>query len=308
MKKLLLTFVALCAVSVRAETLAEHYGQFGKLILVKLDSAPFPHPDRAQGHKYHDEFYTAEKNYSDNSVAIFVPKGFRATEKVDFVVHFHGWRHHIENTLAEYQLIEQFVESGRNAILVVPQGPYDAPDSFGGKLEDAGGFQRFMSDVMRTLREQGFIKNSTLGSIILSGHSGGYQVISSIVARGGLSEQVKEVWLFDALYARREQFSDWFLHYPNRRLIDIYTLHGGTKEETENFMAWLKEQKPPIPYFFKNEPEVTQDELRQNKLIFIYSDLEHDQVVFKRHQFCDYLKTSRLGPIRFLTSPKALGN
>ncbi|MDB6023345.1 MAG: hypothetical protein JWQ04_3202 [Pedosphaera sp.] len=308
MKKILLAFFLSClVVSLPAQTLPEHYAQYGELILVKLDSAPFPHPDRAQGHTYQKQLYTAEKNYSDNSVAIFVPKGFRPTAKVDLVVHFHGWRHHIENTLAEYQLIEQFVESGRNAILIVPQGPYDAPDSFGGKLEDAGGFQRFMGDVMDTLRQQGVITNSVLGSIILSGHSGGYQVISSIVARGGLSEQVKEVWLFDALYARREQFSDWFLHYPGRRLIDIYTPHGGTKEESEGFMTWLKAQQPPVPFLSKNEPEVSASDLRDNHLIFMYSELEHNDVVFKRHQFCEYLKTSRLGPIKVYSSPKAAG-
>jgi len=309
MKKLLFTFLLACAtVHARAQNLSAQYASYGQLILVKLDSAPFPHPGRAQGHTYQREFYSAEKNYSDNSVAIFVPNGFRPTARVDFVVHFHGWRHHVENTLSEYQLIDQFAAAGRNAILVVPQGPYDAPDSFGGKLEDPGGFQRFMSDVMKTLHQRGVIAAGTLGTIILSGHSGGYHVMSGIVARGGISEHIREVWLFDALYGQRELFWDWFAKYPGGRMIDIYTQHGGTKEESENFMKWCKEQQPPVPFVSKNEMDVEDLDLRQSHLIFIYSGLEHNEVVYKQHQFTRYLKTSCLAPLKKYSSPKAAGN
>ncbi len=307
MKKILLSVLLVClAASLPAQTLPERYAEYGKLIVVKLDSAPFPHPDRAQGHTYQNELYTVEKSYSDNSVAIFVPKGFRQTDQTDFVVHFHGWRHQFVSSLSEYKLIEQFVNSGRNAILIVPQGPYDAPDSFGGKLEDENGFKRFMGDVVTTLRERGVIRTGAIGNIILSGHSGGYQVISSIVARGGLSEYVKEVWLFDALYARTDKFMDWYKHYPGRRLIDIYTLHGGTKEETEKLIASLKTAKPEIPFLAKNEADVTASDLRKNRLIFIYSALEHNEVVFKQDQFREYLKTSRLAPIKIYSSPKGM--
>jgi hypothetical protein len=306
MKKIVLAFLVAClAGSLAAQTITEKFAPYGNLFIVKLDSAPFPHPARAEGHKYHTEMYDAEKHYSDNSVGIFVPKGFRPTERVDFVVHFHGWRHHVENTFTEYKLVEQFAESGRNAILIVPQGPYDAPDSFGGKLEDTNGFKRFMGDVMDTLRSRGVVNTGAIGSIILSGHSGGYQVISSIVDHGGLSENVKEVWLFDALYARREQFMGWFTQYPNRRFIDIYTLHGGTKEETETLMTWAKTQKPPLEFVSKNEPDITPDDLRNNRFIFIYSPLEHNEVVFKKNQFCEYLKASGLRPLTVYASPKA---
>src|SRR5690349_8631144 len=158
----------------------------GQLILKSLASAPFPHPQRAEGHKYKDEFYSAAEHYSDSTVAIFIPKGFRETGKVDFVVHFHGWRNHVDEVLRRYELIPQLVESGRNAVLVIPQGPWDAPDSFGGKLEDQGGFKRFMDEVAETLRHQSTLrkKEFAIGSIILSGHSGGYHVMASILDHG----------------------------------------------------------------------------------------------------------------------------
>jgi hypothetical protein len=298
---LLLVAVGLCAISLRAETLQERYAKYGQVIFTQLPSAPFPHPSRAEGHKYEDKFFSAEKNYSDSSVAIFVPKGFRPTGKVDFVVHFHGWGNYVERVLQRYQLIEQFVESGRNAILVVPQGPYDASDSFDGKLEDEGGFKRFMDDVMNTLREERVIRSQSIGRIILSGHSGGYQVVSSIVSVGGLSDHVKEVWLFDALYARTEKFMDWYNH-QHGRMINIYTKDGGTKEETELLIADLK--KKNAAFFEKKEAEVKADELQKNRLIFIFTDLEHDHVVNERHEFARYLQTSTLAGKPTLTGPK----
>ena len=101
---------------------------------------------------------------------------------MDFVVHFHGWKNSVAGTLRGFQLIEQFVASGKNAVLVVPEGPHNAPDSSGGKLEDPEGLKKFMDEVIATLHQRaGFTrKKFTVGRIILSGHSGGYRVIASI--------------------------------------------------------------------------------------------------------------------------------
>ena len=68
-----------------------NYTAFGRLLVTQFVSAPFPHPARAAGHKYHDLFFSAAEHYSNSDVAIFIPKNFRATDKIDFVVHFHGW-------------------------------------------------------------------------------------------------------------------------------------------------------------------------------------------------------------------------
>jgi len=269
------------------------YADQGELLLAHLASAPFPHPQRSQGHKYKDQFYAAAEHYSNDTVAIFIPKGFRETGHIDFVVHFHGWRNNVEAVLGRYQLIEQLVASGRNAVLVVPQGPCNAPDSFGGKLEDRGGFARFMEEVAGTLRQKSALKLKpfTLGGIILSGHSGGYQVISSILEQGGLTGQVKEVWLFDALYARTDKFLTWW-DQSHGRLIDLYTEHGGTREETEQLMATLKQRG--ISFFAAKEADTTPANLRQERLLFLCSDLAHDDVIDKHKAFEQFLTTSFL--------------
>ena len=266
----------------------------GELIIKEFASAPFPHPLRANGHKYGDTMFSAAEHYNDSHVGIFIPKGFKVGSKIDFVVHFHGWRHNVTNTFEHYKLIQQFVDSKRNAILIVPQGPFDAPDSFDGKLEDPNGFHRFMDEAMETLRKKDGFHDAKIGDILLSGHSGGYQVISSIVAVGGLTDHVKEVWLFDALYARTEKYMAWFDHSKGR-FLDIYTEHGGTKGETEALMKQEKEKS--APFFAGKEAEATAAVLSKNRMVFMFSDLPHDEVMQAHSMFQKFLETSCLKPI-----------
>ncbi|MGH7940572.1 MAG: D-alanyl-D-alanine carboxypeptidase/D-alanyl-D-alanine endopeptidase [Limisphaerales bacterium] len=273
--------------------LQRQFAPYGHLLMAHLSTAPFPDPSRAKGHWYHNQFFSAGAHYSDNTVAIFIPNHFRASDKVDFLVHFHGWMNTVPSTLEGYHLIEQLAASGKNVILVVPEGPFHAPDSSGGKLEDTNGFARFMSDVVNTVKSSGLLAqtNFSIGNIILSGHSGGYKVMASIVDHGGLSDKIKEVWLFDALYAGRENFIAW-QKAQNGRLLDIYTDHGGTEYETADLLAWARSNG--VSYWTGEDTAVTPDELRTNKYVILHSDLPHNDVVAKRHQFEKFLETSCL--------------
>ncbi len=274
-----------------APSLEETYASQGRLILAQFASAPFPHPARAAGHTYDGKLYPTKDHYSDSTVAIFIPKGFRETERVDFVVHFHGWHNTVAGTLATFHLIEQLVASGKNAVLVVPEGPHDAPDSFGGKLEDAGGFQRFMAEVVATLRDRASFKakDFSVGRIILSGHSGGYHVIAGILERGGLAKNADEVWLFDALYGQTDSYLKWS-DVTHGRLLNLYTDHGGTKDESEKLQQHLMARGTKI--LSPEETALKPDALKAAQFVFIHTDLGHNDVLDKRNQFELFLKTS----------------
>jgi hypothetical protein len=265
----------------------------GKLLMVPFDSAPFPHPFRAGGYTYHTNFYSASEHYSDRTVGIFVPKGFRVTSRLDFIVHFHGWRHSVAGTLAEYKLIEQFAASGKNAILIVPQGPLNVTDSFGGKLEDTNGFKNFMDEAVRQLCDRGMLPRGDfqIGDIILSGHSGGYHVMAAILDHGGMSGKIQEVWLFDALYESANIFSSWQKNQDGR-LLNIYTDHGGTREETEQLMAAYR--AAGVKYSWLEENRCTRKDIQNGKIIFIHSDLVHNDVVSRRDEFRRFVETSGL--------------
>ena len=269
------------------------YAALGQLVMTQLVSAPFPHPARAAGHTYHGQLYSAADHYHNSTVAIFIPKTFRPGEKVDLVVHFHGWMHTVAGTLPEYKLIEQFAACGRNAILVVPEGPYNAPDSFGGKLEDTNGFKNFIAEVGGALRLSPLLATNQfqIGDIIISGHSGGYHVMGEILDHGGLADKIKEVWLFDAWYGSTPYFVAWQQTY-NGRLLDIYTDHGGTKEETEKLMGSLK--TAGTGYWAGEDAAMTPEILRSNRLVFIHTDMVHNDVVGLRSTYQKFLETSCL--------------
>lgn len=303
MRERLLVWLVLPAMTCAAERPLDPGSDFGRLIVTQLVSAPFPHPARARGHTWNGQFFPADKHYSDSTVALFIPKGFRAGKTVDAVVHFHGWGNHVARVLVEHRLLEQFAASRRNAVLIVPQGPREASDSFGGKLEDEGGFRRFMEEALRVLQTgpaSRAFRKAQWGRIVLSGHSGGYRAIAFILDRGGLTDQVREVWLFDGLYAQTDKFARWFRN-PATRFVNLYTENGGTKDETDALMAELRREG--VPFFVGNDPEVTAEQLRENRLLFLFTSVNHHHVVHTHDALRRFLETSCLEAIR----PRASG-
>ena len=295
------------------ESWQTNYAAFGKLLVASFATAPFPHGARTAGFARGGKTFATAEHYSDSTVALFVPNNFRPADQVDFVIHFHGWNNTVAGTLEQFNLVRQFCDSGKNAVLIVPEGPHNAPDSFGGKLEDTNGFKMFMTEAMEKLRQSGVFSERglqpastsigkatskrpegrapSIGNVILSGHSGGYHVMVSILDHGGLAEKIRETWLFDALYGGTENFVAWQKN-ESGRLLDIYTDHGGTKAESEKLMASLKTNG--VSFFAAEDTNAAPENLRTNKLVFLHTDMIHNDVVAKRGTFEQFLKSSRL--------------
>ena len=111
-----------------------------------------------------------------------------------------------------------------------------------------------------------------------------------ILLQGGLNKNIKEVWLFDGLYGQLEKFSVW-LQNKNARLVNIYTKDGGTfdtSKELENDMkAWQ------IPFWSGTENELTSDFLSKNKIISVFTLLEHNETLYKTHFFQRLVEASK---------------
>jgi hypothetical protein len=103
----------------------------------------FPDTGRMKGHLYNDVLYSTADHYSDSSVIIITPKNFNTKKKVDMIFWFHGWNNNIDSALTRYGLLRQFAEAGTNAVLILAETAKDAPDSYGGKLEQQNTFKNW---------------------------------------------------------------------------------------------------------------------------------------------------------------------
>ncbi|MBV8603756.1 MAG: hypothetical protein JO224_03650 [Pelomonas sp.] len=265
----------------------------GRSFMPALPSAPYPHASRANGHDYQTEHFDAATSYSDATVGVYVPANFRPGAATDLVVHFHGWSNHVEEVLRRYELREQLEASGRNAVLVVPQGPKDAKDSGGGKLElDADGFKRFTQDVGAFLHAQGVAPTAAVGRIVLTLHSGGYGAAGGVLTRGGMNDAITDVILFDAAYAYFDAFADWAKGGAERHLLSLFT--DDTALGNANLMALLQGARP---FEVLDAATMTPERLATRAPTFVLTNsVQHDQLMQQLRWYELFLRTTALAP------------
>ena len=263
----------------------------GRTIVRAFASAPFPHPSRAAGHDYSGNHYGVDR-YSDGSVGIFLPPGYRADGPVDYVVHFHGWNNDVTGVLNRYRLREQLTRSGRNAILVVPQGPKDAPDSGDGKLElDPNGLASLLRDVTAYLRSAKLIGNREIGRVVLTAHSGGYGGAGGSLARGGMNAHITDVILFDAAYGYYEAFASWAKGSSKRHLLSIFTEDTSTGNTA--LMGMLQTANPNLYVYLAKD--MTPVKLRSPAPTFVLTtDVAHDELMQKFEWYALFLQATAL--------------
>jgi beta-lactamase class A len=213
----------------------------GKWGIWRSPAAPFPHPERANGFTRSDSTrYPYFPHYADSSLVVFVPEKLKPSENgVNLIVHFHGHMNDNMGVLEKYRIPQGMIAEGTNAILVLPQGPYRARDSFCGKMEDPGGLQRMVNDVLATMKKEEVIKEAKLDKLILAAHSGGYRPVAFCLDRGGLNAHITDLFLFDAFYGNFEFYRAWLLAGKGN-INAAYTDH--LAEEHTSFAAALDPQ------------------------------------------------------------------
>ncbi|KAA9039491.1 hypothetical protein FW778_11780 [Ginsengibacter hankyongi] len=236
----------------------------------------FPDTGRSKGHVYNNVLYSAAEHYSDSSVIIIAPKNFHLKKKIDMIFWFHGWGNNIDSALVRYGLSRQFDESRTNAVLVLAETAKDAPDSYGGKLEQENVFKGLVGDVLQKLKNEKVITpRCNTGHVVLAGHSGAYRVMANILQNGNVP--VDEVILFDALYADTDKFLKWITSGKDHRFIDLYTDSGGTFDNSKEMMRQVNDLK--IPPDSLEEQDVSPEIMRENKVIFIHTSHAHNDII-----------------------------
>ncbi len=257
----------------------------GTTLTLALDHAPFPHQDTG---------------FKDSTVMVFVPSTFRDDGTLDFIVHFHGHGAKAKKAISDHQLRGQLYESRRKAILVLPQGQ----DNAWGKLEEKGGLAALLAEVRQVLQSKkvrarmgrhAVNARSRFGSVVLSGHSGGYLPVARCIKpldgrpTGGVD--VREVWLFDALYNDFDVFRDWVLarkktkKSKGHRLMSLYT-SGTTMSLSHQLRDELEEKAIECA---TDEPEgsISREEFGSAQALFIQTTLSHHGCTAQNNLFRD---------------------
>ena len=261
--------------------------QDGRILRIHSSHTSFPDTARQAGHLYNKVLYDAASHYNSDEVRIFIPPGFKPQRKVNMVFWFHGWGNNIDSSVVWNNLYTQFINAGMNAILVLAETAKDAPDSYGGKLENANEFKGLTGDVLAALKREKVIKHITIGKVTLAGHSGAYRVMAHILQKGGVA--IAAVLLFDALYGETEKYIEWIKADRHHRFVNIYTNGGGTDKESRTMVKILEEQG--IHALAAEETDIRLDVLQKNRLVVMHSLHGHNEVIKQPDNFTLFLRS-----------------
>ena len=262
---------------------------FGSMLKMQLSSAPFPHAARRNGYHQQDLYFAPEDHYSDPSVKVFVPAGFRPGSAVDLVFFFHGWYSSIDEAEQAFQLSRQFAQSGVNALLVLPETARQAPDSFGGNLEEPGGFARLVAELLEELKAARVIGRANPGRIVLAGHSGAYRLVGQVLERGGLEQNIREVYLFDALYDFEKLFAGW-IEAGGGRFVTLNVIGSETSAVADRLVGLL--QEAGVRFAVASDELLPDGPALASRVLFLRSRYDHYGVVSGADQFGRILRSS----------------
>jgi len=196
------------------------------------------------------------------TVVVHAPPGYDPTPPLELVVFLHGWSGCaavLEGTglvacrpddpddrrLEGWGLGERHDVAGTNTLFVVPQLAYMARDGSPGRFAEKGFFRDFLDELL----EQGLADRiggprtiADVDHVTLVAHSAGFKTALSIIQQGGTDDIVKDVVLFDALYAAPAIFAQWVAAPPQgsvRKIVSLYTAKGRTYRFSQMLAQYL---------------------------------------------------------------------
>ncbi len=192
-------------------------------------------------------------------VHVFRPAGFDL-KTAGVLVYLHGYYTNADEAWGLHGLAEQFRQSRRNALFVVPEAPVH-------NLEKVR-----WDDVAALLQAVGSMTRQPVpaGPLSLMGHSGGFRTILGWLAH----PRVEQVILLDGLYNNEADFLAWLKADPRppsgRRMVVV---GFETMERTEAFLlnfpeALVRDGIPPAPAGFRRRE-------REAKVLYVRSQYDH---------------------------------
>ena len=274
---------------VNAQDFPDKYLKYGKVYISTLNNSAFPSDDRKEGMTKEGKTYTYEENYSDNSVIVFIPNNYNNYEGVDIVFFFYGWLNSNYYSASTTDLIKQFIDSKKRAVLVFPAMAKFAPDSFDGNFKNKDVFKNYVWELIDSLNRNSLINSHSLNNIILCGHSGGYRPIVSILKTGGMENNIKEIFLLDALYGEVDIIFKWIRDY-NGKIVSVATQRSSPLKNNISLMKKLNSAGLEYISSIEENYIFSDQEIKTN--IFLETNVDHGAVLEKNLN--RYLKMSSL--------------
>lgn len=233
--------------------------------LVNLKSSAFPYfgnnprteapflnvsDGERRGHRsYSGRVYWQDQTFNDSRVLMHVPEHFDVKKPGVIVVFFHGNGATLERDVRDRQLVpQQISDSGANAVLLAPQLAVDAADSSAGKFWQPGGMKRFINEASDHLAklygDPGAAKAFANMPIVIVGYSGGFLPTAWSLEVGGVSNRVRGVVLFDAVYGELDKFASWIANNRSGFFISAYTRY--TQRHDQELMQMIRDKGVPI--------------------------------------------------------------
>lgn len=289
--------------STPTQWLAKPWGEVG---LLQLAAAPYPDDTRTTGFESKNGRFDYKDHYDDPTVVVAIPTGFKPAATVDVILHFHGWSNEAAKALDAYHFGEQLQASGKNAIVILPQGPKNSKDSGIGKIAKPGGMKQLIDEALDVLSRDGKLTTpTTLRNIVLSGHSGAYFAMGQCLDVGGYQDKVTDLWIWDAAYGQWPQFARWAAARPpaamrlrsiftdhlvnsNLRIMSLLSLSGirfVTLHEDDLVSTASEKQDAFIYRGAKSGSYQLPAILHQEPVVFLHTRLVHDRVMDEKNYF-----------------------
>ena len=187
-------------------------------------------------HRYNNVLYPVQGHYDTTARCSSWFHRVLTRAEVDIVCWFHGWYNHIDSVLSYFEIARSnSTASGRNAILVIPESAKDAPDSYGGKLEQQGRFRLLLEDVLAKLKKKRSYQKSDSGKYHTRGPQRRLPGDGIHPATGGI--EINEANLFDGMYGQADRHINWLQADSLHRFINIYTNKGGGTDKVSAELA-----------------------------------------------------------------------
>lgn len=235
------------------------------------------------------KYSSSDSRFNDNSCLVYVPKHFDKNKPWNLMLWFHGWNNNIQSTIEQFKLREQIALSGANVILIMPEGVKNGNDSYCGNWEQANYFNWFMEDVKLKLKSEKIVDKITADNqLIISGHSGASRALVQVMDFS--STTIKAILMFDAIYSHETNIINCLKRFPACKLINLHTAREACTTSTRNLIQLMQKQK--INYLEKQDKDVTDAELKSNRILCLSSNLSHNDVPVSYNYLSRFLKAS----------------